>query len=152
MNSLNHLIKQQNIDLVEKLKVRSVKWSMGHASIEEFLQLVQARSAKNEGSIPEALVMVFIFTFKICLSSLWCSRIFTNWEHAEVKDLRLALFQTTFTCFTFWIDTSQVIQQYPTILYIFNSKKPYLSETGCWTFVRSNPDETIKLGNWNHHY
>lgn len=42
--------------------------------------------------------------------------------------------------------------QYPTILHIFSSKKPYLSETGCSTLVTSNPDEAIELSNWNHHY
>lgn len=45
---------------------------MGHTSVPELLQLIQVRADKNEGSIPEALVMVFIFTFKISLSYLGC--------------------------------------------------------------------------------
>lgn len=43
--------------------------------------------------------------------------------------------------------TSQDIQQYPTVLHIFSSKKPFLSGTGSSTLVTSNSDEIIKLGN-----
>lgn len=77
--------------------------------------------------------------FQISYSSLWCLRIFTKGEHTEIKGLVLSLFQTTFTSFTFWMDTSQAVPLSQRFLHVFSFRKLPLSETGHLTPVIPNP-------------
>lgn len=79
--------------------------------------------------------------FQIPHSPLGCLRIFTKGEHTEIKGLVLSLFQTTFTSFTFRMDTSQAIPLYQTFLHVFSFRKLHLSETGHSTLVTPNPGE-----------
>lgn len=136
MNSWNHLIKQENIDLGQKLRVLGVVTAHPGEVWQKWR--VPSRRAADPVVLP----------FQISPSSLQRSKIFRNWQRTEVEDLVLALFQTT-CFFTFRVDTSPNFQQHPTTVCIFSSKKLCLSETGCSTLWHPALMR-VKWSHWNH--